>query len=327
VRLFPHARSLGSLLLVVTTACGDASPAGEADPPAEASAAVAPASRIDPAAHRAEVEEWRAGRLARLTAEGGFLSLVGLHWLSPGVSSFGSAADNTLVFPAGAPARMGVLRVAGSQVTLVPASGVELTVDGEALPGGAERVLRSDAEGAPSVVHHGTFAFQVIDRGGRLALRVKDSANPVRAGFRGIDSYPVDPSLRIVARFEPYDPPRSIPIPTVLGTTEPMPSPGRLRFERDGRTYTLDPVLEPGDDDLFVIFGDLTNQDETYGGGRFLYAEPPGPDGTVVLDFNRAYNPPCAFTPYATCPLPPPQNKLALRVEAGERRYGDGHHG
>jgi uncharacterized protein (DUF1684 family) len=229
--------------------------------------------------------------------------------------------------PASLPAQVGTLQVTGSEVKLVPAAGVELRAGDAVLAPGEPTLLASDASGAPTVITAGTVRFQVIERGERLALRVKDSASPALQAFHGLDEYPIDPRWRIVGRFEPYDPPRTLPIPTVLGTSEPMPSPGRVLFTVDGTSYALDAVLEPGEEELFLIFGDATNRDESYGGGRFLYAPPPAPDGTVVLDFNRAYNPPCAFTPYATCPLPPAQNELAVRIEAGEKRYGDGHPG
>jgi uncharacterized protein (DUF1684 family) len=171
------------------------------------------------------------------------------------------------------------------------------------------------------------MTLHVIERGGRLAVRVRDTASPARTRFDGIEAYPVDARWRVAARFEPYEPARTVEVPTVLGTAEPMTCPGRLVFELDGRTFTLDAMSEADDADLFLIFADATNRDATYGGGRFLYAARPGADGTVVVDFNKAYNPPCAFTPYATCPLPPPQNSLELRVEAGEKRWGDGHGG
>jgi hypothetical protein len=143
----------------------------------------------------------------------------------------------------------------------------------------------------------------------------------VLKAFTGMEYFPIAPEWRLTARFEPYTPAKTIPIPNVFGRLEDSPSPGSLVFTVDGREYRLDPVLETGETDLFIIFGDQTNGRETYGAGRFLYAKPAGPDGTTVLDFNKSYNPPCVFTPYATCPLPPPQNKLPFRIPAGEKRY------
>ena len=151
----------------------------------------------------------------------------------------------------------------------------------------------------------------LIRRGDKIGVRVKDSQSQARRSFHGLDYFPIDPSWRIEARFEPYDPPRSISVPNVLGQDNAEKSPGALVFEHGGKTYRLDPVLERGETDYFVIFGDRTNGTDTYGAGRFLYVHPPV-DGKTIIDFNKAYNPPCVFTEYATCPLPPPQNKLPV---------------
>ena len=164
--------------------------------------------------------------------------------------------------------------------------------------------------------------FFVIRRSKGFAVRLRDLNAPTRREFSGIDYYPVDPGWRIEASFVPYQPPRPIEIPNILGTIDTMLCPGALEFERDGRRCRLEPVQEdPESGELFLIFKDGTSGDGTYPPGRFLYADPPV-DGRVILDFNRAYNPPCAFTPFATCPLPPPGNELPLAVEAGEKMYG-----
>jgi uncharacterized protein (DUF1684 family) len=164
----------------------------------------------------------------------------------------------------------------------------------------------------------------VIKRGDRLGVRVKDKQSPALAGFHGLDNYPVEPSWRVEARFEPYSPPKEVPIPNVLGQVTPSPSPGAVVFDWQGKTYRLD-ALGSVEEGLSLIFADQTNGKETYGAGRFLETGPPK-DGKVVVDFNRAYNPPCAFTAFATCPLPPAQNRLALRVEAGEKKYAGAAH-
>lgn len=278
----------------------------------------------DPA-HIAEVEKWRADRLARLTADDGWLTLTGLYWLEPGDNLFGSAPDNTIVLPdPGLPPVAGrlVLTPDGT-VTAIGEPPAEVEVNGEPL---AEKVLASDASGAPDVVTAGRVRFHIIDRGGRLAARVKDPEAPARRAFAGIEHFPVDPTAKVTARLEPYDEPRRVAIPTVLGEDTSMLAPGRLSFELRGRELTLEPYREsPDDTSLFLIFRDTTSGDTTYGAGRFLYAEAPGPDGVTTLDFNLAYNPPCAFTPFATCPLPPPQNWLPVPVEAGEKFSGDAH--
>src|SRR5262249_36692070 len=165
-----------------------------------------------------------------------------------------------------------------------------------------------------------------IKRGDRFALRVRDQNNDARTRFRGLEYFPIDPKWRIEARLERYDSAKMIPIANVTGTVNESPSPGTLVFEIDGQSYKLDPILEKGSTDLFVIFADATSGRETYGAGRFVYAPAPGPDGKTVLDFNKAHNPSCAFTRYATCPLPPRQNRLRIRIDAGEKKYAGSDH-
>jgi len=282
-----------------------------------ASTGAAPA----PEAHRAEIEAWRAKRMASLRREDGWLTLVGLFWLQEGENRFGSDPQaNRVVFPKDTtPAAMGSLDLSKGVVTLRAAPDAGLTSAGQPA---TTLVLHSDAEGRPTVVKHGRISFFLIKRGERLGIRVKDSANPVLLGFHGIDSYSIDGRWRFDARWEPYQPAKTVPVPNILGSVDQEKSPGAVVFDVGGRPFRLDAVQEAGSEDLFLIFGDETNGVETYGGGRFLYASPPDKDGRVVVDFNKAYNPPCVFTPYATCPLPPRQNRLALRVEAGEKKYG-----
>jgi uncharacterized protein (DUF1684 family) len=180
--------------------------------------------------------------------------------------------------------------------------------------------LQTDQSGEPTILQHGSLSFYVIQRNERLGVRVKDADAAALKSFHGLESFPFSESWRVAARFEPSSPPRHISVPNVLGNVTSEESPGALAFEYSGKTYRLDAVREAGTEDYFIIFGDATNGHETYGGGRFLYASPPK-DGQTVLDFNKAYNPPCVFTPYATCPLPPPQNRLSIRIEAGEKSY------
>lgn len=274
-----------------------------------------------PDAHAAEVRGWHQGRLERLKSESGWLTLVGLYWLREGPNRIGAGPDNDLVLPAGkAPAAVGVLVLEKGKVRFDVTPGAAVTRGGEHFASG---VLRSDADDDPDLIELGPLSLMVIRRGDRLGVRVRDRDSEVRRSFTGIDTWPVDPAWRFEARFEPYDPPRKIPIPTVLGTVEEMTCPGVVVFQAGGREQRLEPVLEAGTDDLFFIFADETNGNGSYGAGRFLYSDPPE-KGRVVIDFNRSYNPPCAFTPYATCPLPPRQNRLTLRVEAGEKAYA--HH-
>ncbi len=277
-------------------------------------------SAADPpsAAYRAEVEAWRAQRVARIRAEDGWLSVVGLSWLEEGENTVGSAPGSRVRLPASAPGRLGSIDLAGGRATLRPAAGADLTANGDPVTG--PLVLASDADDDTTLLRRGSLLFYLIRRGDKVGVRVKDNLSEARRSFHGLDYFPIDPGWRIEARFEPYDPPRSISIPNVLGQDNDEKSPGAIVFEHAGRTYRLDPVLERGETDYFVIFGDRTNGTTTYGAGRFLYVAPPV-DGRTVIDFNKAYNPPCVFTDYATCPLPPPQNKLPLAIEAGEKEY------
>ncbi len=266
--------------------------------------------------YQESIETWRRDRLARLTSEDGWLTLAGLFWLKEGESRFGSDPSNDLVFPDKAPARAGRFLLEDGEVTVEIEGGVGVHHNGQPV---RRMQLEADAEGAPTILTLGDLSFYLIERDDRRAIRLKDKNHPARAAFPGVESFPVDSAWRLKGRFEAYDPPRRIPIPTVLGTVSKQTAWGRVSCEGDGQRYRLDVLAEPGDEQLFIIFADQTSGSVTYGGGRYLYADAPGPEGSVTLDFNKAYNPPCVFTPFATCPLPPRQNRLALRVEAGEK--------
>ena len=270
------------------------------------------------------MERWRAERLDEINGEEGWTTLVGLFWLKEGQNRFGSDPLNDIVLPQrSAPKSAGSIRLEKGVVTLEATADAGVTSEGKPV---TALLLQSDAEGKPTVLKVGALKLLLIKRGQKLGLRVKDTANSARAHFAGLAYFPIDLAWRLVARFEPYDPPKTVPIANVLGMVENMTSPGALVFEVNGKSYRLDPVLEKGSKHLFIIFADQTSAKETYGAGRYLYAEPPGPDGRVILDFNKAHNPPCAFTRFATCPLPPRQNRLAIHVEAGEKKYaGAGH--
>ena len=265
-----------------------------------------------------EIERWHETRIKRLTAPDGWLSLVGLDWLQPGQNRLGSTTDNDIVLTR-VPAHLGTITWAEDgtlSISLDEDSGA--TIDGKAE---TNAVLVDDSHATPTTIAFGSVNFIAIDRGGRKGLRVRDSEAGTRRDFAGIQRFPVDPAWRIVADWQPLDPPFQLATGTVIGTIENYPAPGKAVFERDGERFEVYPVIEvPGDRQLFLIFADATSGKETYGAARFLYADMPR-DGKIVLDFNKAYNPPCAFTPYATCPLAPPENRLALRVAAGELRY------
>jgi uncharacterized protein len=262
---------------------------------------------------------WHEKRVQNLQSEDGWLTLVGLGWLKEGPNSAGSGKGVEVEFPRDAPALIGTLTRSGSAVSFSPANGVAVLRGGQPFSGGT---LKTDAGGGkPDVLQVGRFRFYVIARGERLGVRIKDPDSRTRKEFKGIPTYPPSEQWRIRARWEPAAKATTIAVPNILGEVETSPSPGTAVFEVNGKEVRLTPVLEEGSSDLFFVFADETNKTETYGAGRFLYASLPE-NGSVVLDFNRAYNPPCAFTPFATCPLPPKQNRLALKVEAGEKRVG-----
>jgi len=270
-----------------------------------------------------EIAQWRRERVARLTAPDGWLSLIGLHWLQPGDNSVGSAADNTVRLTAGAP-YLGIVQLtADGRATFLAAPASRTEVDGVAASTHPIELRYGAAK--PSIVSADSLSFFVIKRGEKIGLRVRDSESERRTGFLGIDTFDVDPSWRIEAQWVAFEQPRMIPITNVLGQTSAMPVPGKAVFTRDGKTYELLPVLEGAGEPLFFIIADETSGNETYAASRFLYADAPK-DGKVILDFNRAQNPPCAFTPFATCPLPPKENRLPIRVTAGEKVYRGEHH-
>ena len=254
------------------------------------------------ATYQDEIAAWRKQREASLQAAGGWLSVAGLFWLHDGANTFGTGADNEIVLPVG-PARAGAFELRDGKVTV--------TMDG------ATRELWPDSADLAKV---GRLSLFVIQRGQKFGVRLKDPESQYRREFHGLEVYPAKEEYQVTAKWVAEA--SKIPILNILGQTEEMQSPGYAVFRLQGNEFRLRPVLEtPDAQELFFIFRDQTSGKETYGGGRFLYAAMPQ-DGKVVLDFNKAYNPPCAFTPYATCPLPPPENRLAVRVEAGEKKYG-----
>ena len=276
-----------------------------------------------------QIEQWRADRLARLTAPDGWLSLIGLDWLHEGDNRIGSGADNDVVLKTG-PAHLGTLTLAADgSMHLALARDAGATIDGKPV---TEATLVDDVHAGPAgptIVRFGSANFYVIDREGRKALRVKDPAAPTRAHFAGIDYFPIDPCWRIDADWVPFAPAHKLEMGSVIGTIESVDVPGKAVFQRDGHSFELLPYQEEPGGELFFVLADRTSGKETYGAARFLYAALPagGLDqpGKVVLDFNKAYNPPCAFTPFATCPLAPPENRLDVAVTAGEKKYRGGH--
>ena len=261
------------------------------------------------------IEQWRAARDAELRTDEGWLTLVGLFWLTEGRNTIGGAATNAVPLPAtSAPSRLGVLELHAGVVRLTPDPGTALRTNGK--PASAQ-VLRPQP-GDYDALTIGSLTFFVIKRGDRFGVRVRDRESPARREFGGLRWFPIREDSRIRARFVAHATPTTIPIANVLGNVDLWPSPGYAVFTLDGRECRLQAVLDGADaKELFFVFRDLTTGQETYPGGRFLYADMPV-TGEVVLDFNKAHSPPCAFTPFATCPVPPKANHLGVRIEAGE---------
>lgn len=270
------------------------------------------------AAHRAEVGAWHTDRITNLKAPNGWLNLVGLHWLEPGMNTFGSDSANALVFPQGKIAsHAGYFLVKDNVVTLVMNKGVLATIDNDTIT--SRTIFHPDSTRTPQV-QAGDLRWNIIKRDTKLGVRLRDDKAEALKTFTEIERYPIAADYRLEATLE-HDSTRTIEITNVLGQTTPQRSPGTLVFEYQNKTYRLD-ALEEGDQ-LFIIFADATSGTETYGAGRYLYAKKPAGNEKVILDFNKAYNPPCVFTPHATCPLPPRQNVLPFAIRAGEKSYGN----
>lgn len=266
------------------------------------------------------IKQWRAKREAALKSENSWLSLAGLFWLKQGANTVGADAKNAVVLPSanGAiAARIGTLQFDGKTTKFLLENAVKARADGKII--GGEIELKNDDGQSPTVVEVGGISFQIIKRGTRYGVRVKDPNNLSRRDFTGLKWFPVKNDFKITARFEPYQEPKDVFVPNILGDTSKQKSPGLLVFQLGGKEYRLEPVGEGKR--LFIVFRDLTSRADTYQVGRFLYADVSDNGSTVVLDFNRAENPPCAFTEFATCPLPPTQNHLQVAIPAGEKRY------
>jgi len=273
-------------------------------------------------AYKAEIEAWQAKRIKRMTSGTSWLTLAGLYWLKEGENTFGGSKDNQIKFPAGkAPAHIGKLFLNEEKVRAEIKAGVNVYHEGEAIN---FIEMLPDVSGNPTVLTLDSLSWFVIKRGDKIGIRLRDRESRFLKDFSGIEMFPLDSTWRVKAKLDPYDPPKIIEVPNVLGTVNESKSPGALVFSIGNTEYRLDPLGELPDKPLFLIFADQTNGVATYGAGRFLSVAAPDSLGYTVIDFNKAYNPPCAFTAYATCPLPPSQNVLAIEVTAGEKNYG--HH-
>jgi uncharacterized protein (DUF1684 family) len=275
----------------------------------------------EPTPYEKEILEWRAGRLQRLTQPDGWLSLVGMHWIDVGTTRIGAAADNGTRLMVGPP-RLGMLKLTKDDtITFEPEPGAEVTIDGEPASGWTRLVSDADLTADPTVVgfNKGDASFYVIKRGGRFALRVRDALAPTRTNFAGITYFDIDPGFRFNAKFTPHAPGSTIEIVNVLGMIEKMDNPGTVTFQDGEKSFTLE-AIDEGDHRLFLVYADRTSGHESYPAARYLYSEYPDAEGNTVVDFNEGYNPPCAFTDFATCPLPPLQNRLDLAITAGEMK-------
>lgn len=267
--------------------------------------------------YRAELEKFHADREAELKADDGWLTVAGLFWLNPGANTAGSAKGNDLLLPSKAAATLGTFTLAEGAVTFVASPSARVTRDGHAVT----TALLDAKTGDMGAIRSGDLVMFPIQRGDKIGIRLRDLKSAMRQGFKGVQSYPVRPEYRIAARFTAYAQPKKVAVPNVLGQHPEMTSPGYVTFTLNGQSLRLEPVFETDEQkELFFIFSDATSQDATYRAGRFLYAALPK-DGVVTLDFNRAINPPCAFTDFATCPLPLKENRLPVRIEAGELAY------
>ena len=316
---FPMKCLLIPVAALALAACGH-----ETGKPGEATTAAKP-SPAEVSFAQAQ-QAWRDQRRVGLLKPDGWTSLIGLHWIDPGSHYVGSAADNGIRLSMG-PAHLGMIDVAGDRIRFVPDKDATLTLDGQPLAAATTLKTDIDADG-PNVIGFdaGKGVATIIKRGDRFALRVKHADAPTRTGFVGLDYWPADPDWKIAGKFVPHAAGKTIEVASIIGITEPVANPGSVEFQRDGKTYRIE-ALDEGEGELFLVFADRTNGHGSYGAGRFLYAAMPDANGRVVLDFNQAYSPPCAFTAFATCPLPPPENRLDLAITAGEKAYRKPHQG
>lgn len=272
-----------------------------------------------PSGYRDQILAWQQHREEGLRSPTGWLTLAGLFWLKPGDNTIGSGVTSDFLLPHDAPTQVGVFHVSGNEVTFTSLTGATVTLNGKPISGTAT-LKHDEDEDKSDKLDVGPVQFYVIDRDERLAVRVKDRNSQILKSFKGTEFFPIDPAFRFEAKF--IEKPEKVPVPNVLGKTNMEESPGLVEFTYQGKTFQMRPLYEGKT--LFFVFRDLTSKKETYQGGRMVNTPLPE-NGKVILDFNRAYNPPCAFTPYATCALPLKENILPIRIEAGELRYGSGH--
>jgi uncharacterized protein len=270
--------------------------------------------------YKKEVEDWHNKRIENLKKESGWLNLVGLYWLEEGENTIGSSDKNKIVFPKNAPAEIGKVIKKDSSLIFESYNNVNVFSNGNRVN---KIEVKNDMSGNPTIFELDSFRWFVIKREEKFGIRLRDLNADLLKNFEGIERFPIDGDWKIKAEFIPYDVPKEVEIPTIIGTIEKDFSPGKVKFLIDKKEFTLEPTS--AGDKMFLVFADLTSGDETYGAGRFLVIDKPDSNNNVIIDFNKSYNPPCAFTKYATCPLPTEENKLKVKITAGEKNYKGGH--
>lgn len=264
--------------------------------------------------YKTEIDEWKKSRIESLRSRTGWLNICGLYWLDEGINSFGSDSSNKIIFPEAAPSFCGKIILKNDSVSIISEPSANITFNGKAV---TEMELKNDLSGNPTLLESGRYAWFIIKRGDRYGIRLRDYENPRIEMLSSIPSYETSMKWLITADFVPFDTLRKVNVNTVTGDVESYDAPGKIIFKAGRKKCELIPFIE--ENRFFIIFGDKTNGSETYGAGRFMYAKTPDKRNEVLLDFNKAYNPPCAFTPFATCPRPPAENLLEIKIEAGEK--------
>jgi uncharacterized protein (DUF1684 family) len=268
-----------------------------------------------------KINSWHEKRIENLKKESGWLNLVGLYWLKEGENTFGADKQNDIVFPQNKADEF-IGRIIKNDTLIFTEINPDIKVyhDGEAV---RNIEMKSDVSGDATILSHKTLKWFIIKRGEKYGVRLRDLEAELLSSFKGIERFPVQDKWKIKADYIKHEKEKKIMVPSILGTVSEEISYGMLEFTVDDQKYSLEPIRSGKG--LFIIFADLTSGESTYGAGRFLYTDGPDSNNTVILDFNKSYNPPCAFTKYATCPLPPDENRLKLKITAGEKNFGEGH--
>jgi uncharacterized protein (DUF1684 family) len=299
-------------ILVVTAACGD-----KTAPAAKPASAPPPAVSAPADPYQAEIQKFQQEREAILKTDTGWLTIAGLFFLSQPTTTFGSNPLNDIVLPAGAPDKTGTFQLKGGKVYVKAEPGVTFMLDGKPV---TEKLLKSDGEGPGDRLTLGDLQLWVHQSGDRPSIRLRDKNSKLRKQFVGTTWFPINATYKIEGTYTPYPKPKIVEVPNVLGDIDRMTVPGIVSFTVNGQPMKMEPIFEPDDKEFWFVFRDLTSGHESYPAARFLYVPPPV-NGKITLDFNRTENPPCAYNPYTTCPLPFEQNRLKTRIEAGEKAY------